>query len=163
MYHALIIDDNMIISRAIQQYLEPLGFRSFDHSWTERQALAAAGRRRPDLIVIGDDMEVGSALNAAKTIVSAGFVPVLMVSGDPARTKERLEHATIEAGPFALSEIETAVDLAFGRGRAIEAPIPEQSAACAAGKSRSGCHVNRSSLLRDVEPLRRNEVEGRVR
>ena len=39
MGHALIIDDNIAVSRAIQSYLEPLGFASFDHAWTERQAI----------------------------------------------------------------------------------------------------------------------------
>ena len=58
--HALIIDDNMVISNAIQKYLESAGFDSFDKAWTEAQALAAANQRSPDLIVIGDDCQFPS-------------------------------------------------------------------------------------------------------
>ena len=52
MPHALIIEDNMIITRAIQSCLEPLGFVTFDHAWTEEQAVVAARQRAPDLVVI---------------------------------------------------------------------------------------------------------------
>ncbi|WP_454890293.1 hypothetical protein [Sphingopyxis chilensis] len=118
----------MIIGRAIRHYLEPLGFRSFDHSWTEQQALAAAEKRMPDLIVIGDELESGSAFNAASAIGSRESVPVLMVNGDPAWTRHCLEHATIEAGPFELSDIETAVDRAFRRGPRNQAAVAGRSA-----------------------------------
>lgn len=114
MRHALIIDDNRIVSRAIQHYLEPLGFRSFDHSWTGRQAFEAARIRTPDMIVIGDDT-VGAALEAARTIASEGAIPVLMVSGDPARAAACSGEAAAVAGPFTLGEIDEAVYLALGR------------------------------------------------
>jgi CheY-like chemotaxis protein len=115
MRHALIIDDNRIVSRAIQHFLEPLGFRSFDHSWTGRQAFEAAGKRTPDMIVIGDDT-VGAALEAARTIAADGAIPVLMVSGNPARAAARSGEAAAVAGPFTLGEIDKAVDIALGRG-----------------------------------------------
>ena len=112
MTHALIIDDNMIVSRAIQSCLETLGFNSFDHTWTEEQALAAAGRRPPDLVVIGDEVEAGSGLSAAKRISCNFAVPVLMVTGDPVRARKRLEKAVAFEGPFLLNQIEEAVQLA---------------------------------------------------
>lgn len=114
MRHALIIDDNRIVSRAIQHFLEPLGFRSFDHSWTGKQAFEAASKRTPDMIVIGDDT-VGAALEAARMIASDGAIPVLMVSGNPACAATRCEEATAAAGPFTLSQIDEAVDVALGR------------------------------------------------
>lgn len=112
MTHALIIDDNMIVSRAIQSCLETLGFNSFDHTWTEEQALAAADRRPPDLVVIGDEVEAGSALSAAKRISCDLAVPVLMVTGDPVRARKRLEKTASFEGPFLLNQIEEAVQLA---------------------------------------------------
>lgn len=115
MRHALIIDDNRIVSRAIQHYLEPLGFRSFDHSWTERQAFEAARIRTPDMIVIGDDT-VGAALEAARTIASEGAIPLLMVSGNPARAAAPSGGGTAMASPFTLGEIDEAVHIALGRG-----------------------------------------------
>ena len=114
MPHALIIDENIAVSRAIQAYLARLGFGSFDHTWTEPQALAAARARRPDIIVIGDDIEVGCAMRAARVISDDGTIPVLMVSGDPARASRQLARVGSYAGPFRINQIEEAVDLAMG-------------------------------------------------
>ncbi|MBB3953764.1 MULTISPECIES: response regulator [Novosphingobium] len=115
MHHALIIDDNMVISRAIQSRLEALGFVSFDLAWTQQQALAAAERHWPDLIVIGDDIETGCAVEAARRITDRHAVPVLMVTGDYGRARARLEKEEALVGPFLLNEIEAAVELANTR------------------------------------------------
>lgn len=114
MPHALIIDENIAICRAVQHYLARLGFGTFDHTWTERHALQAARRRRPDIIVIGDDIEIGCAMRAARMISLDGTIPVLMVSGDPARAARHLERASDYEGPFRLNQIEEAVALAMG-------------------------------------------------
>lgn len=115
MPHALIIDENIAVCRAVQHYLSLLGFGSFDHTWTERQALDAARRRKPDIIVIGDDIEMGSAMRAARLISADGTIPVLMVSGDPARASQQLAQTSSYDGPFRLNEIEDAVDIALQR------------------------------------------------
>ena len=115
MAHALIIDDNITISRAIRSYLEPLGFGSFDETRTEQQAIAAAARRKPDIIVIGDDVETGSAISAAQRISAGEAIPVLMVSGDPARANQFLQQASSYEGPFHLNQIEAAVEVALAR------------------------------------------------
>ena len=113
MPHALIIEESVAISRAIQRNLAWLGFESFDHTWTEQQALAAASIRKPDIIVIGDDIEVGCAMRAARVISADGTIPVLMVSGDPARAERQLARASSYEGPFRINQIEEAVDLAL--------------------------------------------------
>lgn len=112
MSHALIIDDNMIVSRAVQSRLEDLGFTSFDLAWSEAQALAAAGRRLPDLIVLGDNVESGSGLRAAQAIASGRNIPVLMVTGDAEHARRRLGNRCTFEGPFLLNQIEAAVALA---------------------------------------------------
>ncbi len=112
MSHALIIDDNMIVSRAIEDRLAELGFRSFDHTWTERQAIAAAANRSPDLVVIGDSIEDGSTLKAARNIAMQRNTPILMVTADPGRTRRRLDQQATFDGLFLLNEIENAVALA---------------------------------------------------
>lgn len=113
MSHALIIDENIVISRAIQHYLGPLGFDTFDLTWTEQQALEAARRHTPDIIVIGDDIETGSAISAARQISADASIPVLMVSGDAATVAKRLSQASSYEGPFYLNEIEQAVEAAL--------------------------------------------------
>lgn len=114
MPHALIIDENIAISRGIEACLATLGFATFDHTWTEHQALAAARRQRPDIIVIGDDTDLGCAMRAARIISADGAIPVLMVSGDAARASRRLTDAHSYDGPFRINQIELAVALALG-------------------------------------------------
>jgi len=109
MCHALIIDDNMIVSRVLEERLVPLGFDSFDHTWTEEQAVAAAARRMPDLVVVGDSVEAGSALDAARRISVERDVPVLMVTAASSRASARLPDDARFEGPFPLNEIGAAV------------------------------------------------------
>ena len=113
MPHALIIDENIAISRGIEARLAALGFATFDHTWTEQQALAAARRHHPDIIVIGDDIEMGCAIRAARIISADGTIPVLMVSGDPVRASQRFASVHSYAGPFRLNQIEEAAALAL--------------------------------------------------
>jgi len=112
MCHALILDDNMIISRAIENRLLSLGFHSFDHAWTEEQAVAAAELHTPDLVVLGDSIEAGSALSAARRITTHCSVPVLLITADPYRLRQGCPKDVSLDGPFLLNEIETAVELA---------------------------------------------------
>lgn len=122
MAHVLVITDNMVVSKAIECYLKPLGFDTFAHTWTEEQALRAAHCHRPDLVVIGDYVEDGSPVIAAERIAAEGTIPVLMVTGDPVRAERELAGRASFKGPFLLNQIEEAVDLARvpSRPRALE-------------------------------------------
>ncbi|MCL6251232.1 response regulator [Altererythrobacter sp. KTW20L] len=122
MPHALIIDDNIAISRAIRSYLEPLGFETCDQTRNKQQALDAAARRKPDIIVIGDDIETGSAIDAARRISCGEAIPVLMVSGDPTRASKVLQQASSYDGPFHLNQIEEAVEVALSHRSILHRP-----------------------------------------
>ncbi len=112
MAHGLIIDDNMVITQAIRAYMQPLGFDSFDQEWTEERAVDAARRRRPDLVIIGDRLEEGSTINAARRISQELGVPILMVTGEPAQALKRLGGEATFEGPFLLNDIDKAIGLA---------------------------------------------------
>lgn len=109
MPHALIIEDNVIVSRLLERQLIQLGYDSFDRVWTEADAVAAAERRVPDIILVGDEVETGSGVEAARTICARRSVPVILVTGDSHRARRRLPpHAAME-GPFGLHEIDDAM------------------------------------------------------
>lgn len=112
MRHALIIDDNMIVSSEVENRLCRLGYTSFEHAWTEDLAVAAAARRFPDLVIVGDNVETGSAINAARRISTERDVPVLLVTGDMFKAKSQLRQADSFSGPFGLGDIGHAVMLA---------------------------------------------------
>jgi len=110
--HALIIDDNLVVSFAIKAQLEQLGFSSFDMAWTEDHAIAAAALRAPDLVVVGDEVEAGSAIRAARRISDRLDVPVLTVTSDPYLAKAQGEKASSFEGPFLISQLPEALQLA---------------------------------------------------
>lgn len=105
MPHALIIEDNMIVGHAIEQQLAHAGFRSFDHAWTETQAFEHAGARLPDLIVVGDGMEEGAALEVACAIGGRNNAPVLLATTNPFRTGDSLPRGLAVHGPCRIDEI----------------------------------------------------------
>jgi len=109
MSHALIIDDNLIVSRAIQDRLEAFGFDSFDHTWAEQQALAAAAFRTPDLIVVGDTIAEGSPLDVAEELARANGAPVLVVTTHRFMLQRRIPEGAVIDGPYHLSELESAL------------------------------------------------------
>ncbi|HEY6916100.1 MAG TPA: response regulator [Allosphingosinicella sp.] len=109
MKHALIIEDNLIVSKALETKLAGLGFQSFDHVWTENAAVEAAAARTPDLILVGDGVENGSGIEAARRISLGGSIPVLLVTGDSLRARSRLPQGASVSGPFMLRDIDNAV------------------------------------------------------
>lgn len=112
MPHALIIDDNLIVSRIIIQKLAEIGFDSFDCTWTEDQAVLSAANITPDLVVVGDALEEGSGMEAARRISLQCHSPVIMVTGDCHRAKHSFEGASRVEGPFLMEQIGEAIDLA---------------------------------------------------
>ena len=121
MTHALIIGDNMLIARAVQDRLTELGFDSFERSWTEDDAVAAAKRHEPELVVIGEHLITGSPIEAARRIARTSDAVMLLV----ARPGFPEKHLPIEAslnGPFALEQIDSAVSAA----KSLHHPAMEQ-------------------------------------
>lgn len=115
MSHALIIELNMVVGNALSKRLSDLGFDSFDHVWTEDDAVAIAEMRPPDLILVGDSLETGDAVEAARRICEKHDVPVLMVTADSVRAKKRLMDGAVIDGPFAFSKFPEAIEAAKGR------------------------------------------------
>jgi CheY-like chemotaxis protein len=107
--HALIIDDNRLIGRAIQSRLLAFGFDSFDHTWTEQQALEAAAQRRPDLVVVGDHVASGSPLEVAREVASASDAPILAVTTDRFSFQHSLPEGAAVDGPYPLSKLDVAL------------------------------------------------------
>ena len=121
MSHALIIDDNMAVSRAIRSRLSALGFNSFDHTWTEQQAREAVAQRRPDLIVVGDHFARGSPLAVAREVALVSEAPILAVTTDRCSFQRSVpDDATVD-GPYPLTQLDAALVCAGATGVGQEA------------------------------------------
>lgn len=109
MRHALIIDDNMAVSRAIRDRLSAFGFDSFDQTWTEQQARAAVALRRPDLIVAGDHFASGAPIEVAREVALATRAPVLAVTSERGTFQRSLPDDARVDGPYPLVQLDAAL------------------------------------------------------
>ena len=121
MKHALIIDRDGEVSRTIEERLLALGFRSFEHAWSEDAAVAAAARKRPDLVVIGEQLEAGSPFSAARRICADEDIPAIFAARQNACPAPPPDASL--SGPFPLREIGRAVR------EAEEVPLAREAAA----------------------------------
>jgi len=116
MSHALIIDDNVVLSRAIGNRLEDFGYDSFDYTWGEDQAVRAAAKRRPDLIVVGDAIVEGSPLAVAGTLACSSHAPVLQVTSASFMLRHEEPEGAVVRGPYGLSQLDVALRAMQGAG-----------------------------------------------
>jgi len=115
MGHALLIGDNMIVSRAIENRLVAHGFDTFDRAWARHQAADLASHHRPDLIVVGDSIADGSPVELARKIAGSCAAPVLMVSRGRVMLERHTSSMTKAQGPFDLVQLDTALATLSGR------------------------------------------------
>ena len=113
MTQALIIEGNMLIGCEVSKRLAELGFDSLDHAWTEEDALVMARRHPADLIVVGDDIQSGDGVKAARKICETREVPILLVTCDSFRKSQRLGEGAVLDGPFCFNKMAEAVNAAM--------------------------------------------------
>jgi CheY-like chemotaxis protein len=86
----LIVEDELLLALDLQFLLQAFGFRSFAFAVDEAQAIAAAGQRRPGLIVADYRLARSTGLEAVRAIRrSGGFVAVVYVTGNPSSSTGR--------------------------------------------------------------------------
>ena len=112
MLHALIIEQNAVVGCELSKRLVDLGFDTIDHAWTEDGAVDIAAKHPPDLVLVGDAVESGDGISAARRICENRDVPVLLVTADSFTAKKRLAEGAILHGPFVLSKLPEAISLA---------------------------------------------------
>jgi two-component system, response regulator PdtaR len=111
--HALIIEDESLIAFSIEEALRDCGFTSFDVAISADEAVAAAGRRCPDLITADVELRPGCGISAVQSICSELPIPVLFITGRPIEVRRRMPlHALIEK-PFSADHIMAAIKLAL--------------------------------------------------
>lgn len=78
----LIIEDETIIALLLEEVLVEMGHDVCASERTEATAIAAAARCQPELIIADARLQDGSGIEAVNTILKAGFIPHLLVSGN---------------------------------------------------------------------------------
>ena len=96
--HALIIEDEQMIARLIEEELRELGFTSFNIADTEQEAVRMAEHTCPNLITADEKLATGSGFKAVREICAEQAIPVIFITGDPSSV--RLPDVVILAKPF---------------------------------------------------------------
>lgn len=115
MSHALIIEDEYLLAFTVEEALGELGYATFEIATTMTEAIAAAERQCPDLIVADHRILDGTGTEAVMTICSQQMIPVVFVTGSEPEVREHLPDALVVPKPMTLLALEEAVKAALER------------------------------------------------
>lgn len=104
--HALIIEDEYLVSQLIEDWLRELGYSSFASAMDEDAAVAEAAKRCPDLITSDVQLSLGNGVDAIRRICEhQQGIPVVFITGVAAIVRERCPWAVIIQKPFGKSDL----------------------------------------------------------
>lgn len=106
---ALIIEDDYFVAFSVQEALSQLGYSDFDIVTSVREAIEAAERRCPDLIVANHRIADGTGTDVVLAICAEKAIPVVFVTASGPEVRERLPDAMIVAKPFTVPALSAAV------------------------------------------------------
>lgn len=117
--HAFIIEDDYLISQAIQDLLGDLGFTRFSFARSEDAAIAGAMGEKFDLITADARLLPGDGVKAVEAICKDRQIPVVFVTGYPdqieQRLQERMPEATIVGKPINEAAFNAAVEAVLAK------------------------------------------------
>ncbi len=109
----LIIEDEALIALLFAEVLSELGHESCASERTEAGAIAAAARYQPELIISDLRLQDGNGLGAMTSILSAGFIPHIIVSGDIPEKSRFSPAAVLVQKPFNETQLVEAIERAM--------------------------------------------------
>jgi len=110
----LLVEDEAIIAVLLAEVLEGMGYEVCAIEATEEDAVAAALRCRPDLMIVDVRLGDGSGVAAVERILRAGPVPHVFVSGDPSKLQVLRPDAVVMQKPFREADLAVAIQRALG-------------------------------------------------
>nr|WP_249120265.1 response regulator [Plastoroseomonas hellenica] len=105
----LVLEDENIIAMLLAEVLKGMGHSVSEIVASEADALAAAARCRPDLMIVDARLRHGSGVSAVKEIIRTGFVPHVFVSGDNLRSQALWPGAVVINKPYRDVELARAI------------------------------------------------------
>ena len=109
----LVIEDDALIAMLLSELLAGMGHDVCATAATEADAVIAATRHRPDLMIVDARLGGGSGVSAVEEILRAGPVAHLFISGDAEKVQTRQPDAVVVRKPFREAELARAIDTAL--------------------------------------------------
>ena len=110
----VVVEDDALIAMDLADLLIGMGHDVRAIAQTQSEAVAAAMRCQPDLMIVDGQLAEGSGAGAMRQILANGFVAHFYITGDPLRITGLAPDAIVVAKPFTLH------DLACGIARALQ-------------------------------------------
>jgi CheY-like chemotaxis protein len=114
----LVVEDNALIGMLLADMLGEMGHRVCAIEATEADAVTAAGRHKPDLMIVDVQLGDGSGVSAVAEILRTGSIPHLFVSGDISHAKALRSDVIVIQKPFRESDLARAIQRALGAAAA---------------------------------------------
>jgi len=111
----LLVEDEVMIGVLLAEVLEDMGHDVCGVEATEAEAIAAAARCNPDLMIVDVWLADGNGVSAVAKILRDGPMPHFFVSADVALARTLKPDAEVMQKPFRERDLVQAID------RAIEA------------------------------------------
>ena len=112
----LLVEDSAIIGMLLAEMLEEMGHKVCAIESQEDEAVIAALRHRPDLMIVDAWLREGSGISAVERISQTTFIPHIFVTGDAAGVKDLVPHAIIIQKPFNEADLVSAIQRAVPLG-----------------------------------------------
>ena len=112
----LVVEDDAIVGMLLAELLEVMGYDVCAIEVTEADAVAAAIRCRPDLMIVDVQLSNGSGLSAVEEILRTRTIPYVIVSGDISEVQALRPGAVLMQKPYRESDIVQAIQSARGAG-----------------------------------------------
>jgi CheY-like chemotaxis protein len=109
----LVVEDEAVIATLLAEVLVGMGHDVYAIAASEADAVAAAVRCRPDLMIVDARLGEGCGVSAVEQILRSGFVAHLFVSGDAARVRAPRPDAVVLQKPFLVSDLAVAMEHAL--------------------------------------------------
>jgi len=114
----LVVEDDPMIGPVLAEMLEDLGHIVCGVEVNAANAVAAAARHRPELMIVDIGLGHTSGVAAVNEILKSGFVPHVFVTGDVLRHLGLGPDAVLIQKPFRGPEIVAAIERAIRGPRA---------------------------------------------
>jgi CheY-like chemotaxis protein len=112
-FRVLVIEDDALIAMLLAELLASMGHDVCATAASEAEAVSAATRYDPDLMIVDAGLGRGSGVSAVEEILRAGPLAHLFVSGDAERVRRRRPDAIVVRKPFREAELARAIDVAL--------------------------------------------------
>jgi CheY-like chemotaxis protein len=109
----LVIEDDALIALLLSELLAGMGHDVCAMAATEAEAVSAATRYDPDLMIVDARLGRGSGVSAVEEILRAGPLAHVFITGDVETVRVRKPHAVVVRKPFREADLARAIDMAL--------------------------------------------------